>query len=48
MLRNYIDWEIGNTSGIIFLLPTLCTDIQENKLNICLAFAAWQLTISLK
>jgi hypothetical protein len=42
----YINFETGTTDGIIFLLPTLCTDIDEQSLNICLAFLGWQITIN--
>jgi len=42
----YFNIETGTTNGIIFLLPTVCTDIDEQTLNICLAFLGWQITIN--
>ena len=38
--------ERGTNGSTIFLLPTICTDVRENKPNLCIAFLGLQLTIS--
>lgn len=46
-ISKFIDITFGTNSGIIFLIPTICTDIQESNKNLCVAFLGWQVTISL-